>query len=95
MLMNYLQSQEGKPIQKYPDNCANRTTSALLAGGINLTQTVPAAPTVAIPMEVPINSSFPADIGSALDLDPNVLQISIPKGTTLPPNFLTGFNPKS
>ena len=93
-MIDYLKSQEGKPLQKYPDNCANRTTSALSAGGLDLTQTVPAAPSVAIPMEIPINGSFPADIGSALDLNSDVLQISIPKGTTLSPNFLTGFNPK-
>ncbi len=93
-MINYLKSQVGKPLQKYPDNCANRTTTALSAGGIDLTQTVPAAPSVAIPMEVPINGSFPADIATSLDLNPDVLQISIPKGTTLPPNFLTGFNHK-
>jgi len=43
---------------------------------------------------MPINGSFPGEIGSALELHPEVLQISIPKGTILPQKFLTGFNPK-
>jgi hypothetical protein len=93
-MLDYLNSQKKNPINKYPDNCANRTTSALSAGGINLTQTVPAAPTVAIPMVVPINGSLPDDIGAALNLNPDVLQISIPEGTKLPSNFLMGFNHK-
>ncbi len=91
-ILNYLKNQNPH-IQTYPDNCANRTTSALAAAGINLTQWVPAAPTVGIPVEVPINGSLPYEIGGALE-NMNLFKISVPKGTILPPKFLTGFNPK-
>jgi len=40
-----------------------------------------------------VNGNWPSLIGDALN-NAGALQISVPKGTTLPANFLTGFNPK-
>jgi RHS repeat-associated protein len=80
---NYLNTQKGKPINSFPDNCAHRTSAALDAGGV-------APPNLMLPG----NDDFPSDLANILGGNPGNLQISIPKGTTLPPNFLTGFNPK-
>ena len=80
---DYLKTQKGKPINLYPDNCAHRTSAALNAGG--------AAPPDLMFLD---NGDLPAVLGNMLGEDPGNLQISVPKGTTLPPNFLTGFNPK-
>jgi len=87
---DYLESQKENPIELYPDNCANRVINALGAGGIVLTQ-----PSLVAPIGMPIAeriSNFPDAIGSALGaMGP--LTIRVPKGSTLPPNFLIGFNP--
>jgi RHS repeat-associated protein len=87
---DYLNTQKGKAINAYPDNCARRTESALDAAGIgDFFHPVygPSGPPGTV------SSDFPSTVGAALN-EPGNLQISIPQGTTLPPNFLTGFNPK-
>jgi RHS repeat-associated protein len=83
--------QDRPKLGRYPDNCAHRTTGALSAGGIDLTQISLASP-IGMPIAVPIDN-FPSDIALALR-SMHALQISVPKGGTLPPKFLTGFNPK-
>jgi hypothetical protein len=91
---DYLRTKKGKPINIFPDNCAYRTASALEAAGVRLLQTVPAAPTVALPARAPINPTVPAAISAALAEDGTVLQISVPQGSALPPPMFKGFNPK-
>jgi hypothetical protein len=89
-ILDYLKKQSPN-IEKYPDNCANRVINALGAGGIDLTETSLASP-IGFPIAQRINN-FPDEIAYALGSH-GPLQISFPKGSTLPGSFLTGFNPK-
>jgi len=90
---DYLRKQKGKPINKYPDNCATRTSDALKAGGAappGLTQ-MPHSDSFDLGENV--NGNWPSGIRDALN-ELGTLKIPVPQGTTLPPNFLTGFNPQ-
>jgi hypothetical protein len=90
---DYLKTQKGKPIDRYSDNCAARTKRALEAAGIgDFTQPVIGLAGVGTGATVPI-PNLPLAIANAL-YDPGILLIRLPRGTTLAPNFLTGFNPK-
>ncbi len=92
-MMDYLKKQKGKPINKYPDNCAHRTTEALKAGGAAPDDLTRMPRSDSFDLGNNVNGNWPSLIGDALN-QPGNLQIPVPKGTTLPPNFLTGFNPK-
>jgi hypothetical protein len=89
-MIDYLKKLIDKRLQKYPDNCANRVIKALDAAGIPLTRVSLASP-IGMDLRETI-PPFPSDIGVALRGYEH-LAISIPKGTVLPPNFLSGFNP--
>jgi RHS repeat-associated protein len=82
-MIDYLNKQKGKPLHDYPDNCAHRTSGALNAGGV--------APPDLMFLD---NGDWPGIIGNLLNDNSGNLQISILKGTMLPPKFLTSFNPK-
>jgi RHS repeat-associated protein len=92
-MMDYLKKQS-PDIQKYPDNCAHRTTEAMKAGGVAPSDLTRMPHSDSFDFGANVNGNWPSLIGKALQDDPGVLQIAVPKGTTLPPNFLTGFNPK-
>jgi uncharacterized protein RhaS with RHS repeats len=87
-MINYLKQQSPK-VNPYPDNCAARVNGALNSGEINIM--TPDAYNIF--GEEPVDN-FPQDIATGLNASTFNLQIQIPKGTTLPGNFLTGFNPK-
>lgn len=90
---DYLKTKKGKPINKYPDNCAHRTTEALEAGGVAPPDLTQMPHSDSFDLGGNVNGNWPSGIADALN-DPGNLQISVPQGTTLPPNFLTGFNQK-
>lgn len=93
-MIDYLKKQKDKPLQKYPDNCARRTTDALKAGGVaplDLTQ-MPRSDSFDLGNNV--SGNWPSGIGDAFNNTSGILKISVPKGTVLPPNFLIGFNPR-
>jgi RHS repeat-associated protein len=92
-MMDYLKKQNPN-IQKYPDNCAHRSAEALKAGGAAPSDLTRMPHSDSFDLGENVNGDWPSLIGETLQNDPGVLQISVPKGTTLPPNFLTGFNPK-
>jgi hypothetical protein len=81
-MIDYLENQS-PDINWYPDNCAHRTSAALNAGGV--------APPYLNFLD---NGDWPAVIANLLSDDPGILYVSVPKGSILPGNFLTGFNPK-
>jgi RHS repeat-associated protein len=89
-IINYLKQQTGKPIEPYPDNCAARVNGALKAGGIELTK-------MGLGEQLYLDSgvdNFPSDIQSGIIHSTDYLEIKLPKGGTLPPRFLSGFNPR-
>ncbi len=94
-MIAYLENvqQERPNLGRYPDNCAGRTTGALKEAGAappGLTE-MPHSDSFSLGDNV--NGYWPSGIGDALK-DAGALQISVPKGTTLPPHLLTGFNPR-
>jgi RHS repeat-associated protein len=90
---DYLKTKKGKPINKYPDNCARRTTDAMKAGGVAPPGLTRMPHSDSFDLGNNVNGYWPSGIGDALN-ELGTLQIPVPQGTTLPPNFLTGFNPK-
>jgi uncharacterized protein RhaS with RHS repeats len=90
---DYLKTKKGKPINKYPDNCAHRTTDALKAGEVAPPDLTRMPHSDSFDLGGNVNGNWPSSIADALDNSGN-LKISVLKGTTLPPNFLTSFNPK-
>ena len=92
-ILDYLKKQKGKKLGRYPDNCAHRTSEALKAGGAASPGLTQMPHSDSFDLGENVNGNWPSLIGDALR-DAGTLQISVPKGSTLPPNFLTGFNPK-
>lgn len=64
------------------DNCASRTLGALDAGGVNL-------PASAVGPAIPL----PIDVGFFSTLVSGATTINVPRGGTIPANFINQFNP--
>jgi hypothetical protein len=92
-MIAYLKKPKRKPLPRYPDNCAYRTTEALKAGGVAPAGLTHMPHSDSFDLGENVNGNWPSLIGDALE-EAGTLQIFVPKGTTLPAKFLTGFNPK-
>ncbi|HWW03186.1 MAG TPA: RHS repeat-associated core domain-containing protein [Candidatus Acidoferrum sp.] len=94
-MIDYLKKvkKERPHLGRYPDNCAHRTTGALKAGGAAPPDLTRMPHSDSFDLGENVAGNWPSLIGDALN-NAGALQISVPKGTTLPANFLTGFNPK-
>jgi hypothetical protein len=93
VILDYLKSKLNKRLERYPDNCAHRTSEALKAAGVappGLTRMLYGD---SFDLGENLNGNWPAAIGEALN-EAGTLQIPVLRGTMLPTNFLTGFNPK-
>jgi len=87
-MLDYVK-QQNPHVNLYPDNCAARVNGALNAGGIQLKTPVSTEfGTVDWPVD-----NFPFQIATGLFYSTVNIAIEIPKGSTLPRKFLTGFNP--
>ena len=95
-MIDYLEKvkQERPKLGRYPDNCAHRTTEALKAGGAAPAGLTRMPHGDSFDLGKNVNGNWPSGIGDALNQEPDILKISVPKGTKLPPNYLIGFNPK-